>query len=203
MIAPSGRRRRTRARRSRGCRPASAARATGRSSPRPPKSPTERPAGWSSSPTCSAPAGRTSRAPSCRRRCRSCVKDAGAPPANLAVTAVRVETRSRRRLDPQQRARRRGAGRFVSSATAVRLPPRPIRRPPTRSSTCRSRTGRRGQDRSRCRSTIRLDLRADNTRYAVLDPAPRQSALVVTSGTGESGFYLSRALLGRVGRRRG
>ena len=35
---------------------------------------------------------------------------------------------------------------------------------------------------------------ADNTRYAVLDPPRRQSALVVTSGTGESGFYLSRAL---------
>jgi hypothetical protein len=35
---------------------------------------------------------------------------------------------------------------------------------------------------------------ADNTRYAVLDPAQHRAALVVSSGARESGLYLSRAL---------
>jgi hypothetical protein len=40
---------------------------------------------------------------------------------------------------------------------------------------------------------------ADNTRYAVLDPPPHQSTLVVTAGTDGAGFYLSRALAATYG----
>ncbi len=37
-------------------------------------------------------------------------------------------------------------------------------------------------------------LQADNTRFAVVDPAVKQSVLLITSGTNTSGYYVARAL---------
>ncbi len=121
------------------------------------------------------------------------VKDAGVPPANLAVTAIRVEgDRVLASIRNSGREARSGPvrvehdGRTVATATyqaaAESIVEVPIAyRTPGSGSIAVSIDDQAG-------------FGADNTRYAVLDPAPRQSALVVTSGTGDSGFYLSRAL---------
>jgi hypothetical protein len=121
------------------------------------------------------------------------VKDAGAPPANLAVTAVRVERdrviasiRNSGREAKSGPVRVERDGRTVATASyqaaaeSIADVPIAYRTPGTGS------------------IAVSIDdpagFAADNTRYAVLDPPRRQSALVVTSGTAESGFYLSRAL---------
>jgi hypothetical protein len=121
------------------------------------------------------------------------LKDTGAPPANLAVSAVRVEKdRIVASIRNSAREGRSGPirvvrdGRTVAAATyqaiAASVADVPIA----------YRTPGSGS------IAISIDdpggFAADDTRYAVLDPVVDQSALVVTSGTGESGFYLSRAL---------
>ncbi len=121
------------------------------------------------------------------------VKDAGAPPANLAVTAIRVErdrvVASIRNSGSEARSgpvRVEHDGRTVATATyqaaadSIVEVPMAYRTP--------------GSGSISVSIDDQAGFGADNTRYAVLDPAPRQSALVVTSGTGDSGFYLSRAL---------
>ena len=121
------------------------------------------------------------------------LKDAGAPPANLAVTAIRVErdrvfasirNSGREARSGPIRVERDGrtvaTASFQAAAESVVDVPIAYRTPGTGS------------------IAVSIDdpagFAADNTRYAVLDPPRRQSVLVVTSGTGESGFYLSRAL---------
>jgi hypothetical protein len=121
------------------------------------------------------------------------VKDAGTPPPNLAVTAVRVETdRVLASIRNSGRDARSGPirverdGRSVATATYQAAAESIVEVP------IAYRTPGSGS------IAVSIDdpagFGADNTRYAVLEPAPRQSALVVTSGTAESGFYLSRAL---------
>ena len=121
------------------------------------------------------------------------VVDAGAPPPNLAVTGVQVEkdriVASIRNTGGEPRGgqvRVEHEGRTVASAP-YRIPgdsmldvPIAYRVPGSGS------------------IAVSIDdaegFAADNTRYAVLDPARHMAALIVTSGAGDSGFYLSRAL---------
>ena len=121
------------------------------------------------------------------------VKDAGAPPANLAVMAIRVESdrvlASIRNSTGEARSgpvRVERDGRPVATATYHAAPDSIVEVP------IAYRTPGSGS------ISVTIDdpagFAADNARYAVLDPARRPSALVVTSGTPDSGFYLSRAL---------
>jgi hypothetical protein len=121
------------------------------------------------------------------------VRDAGAPEGNLAVTAIRVEPeRVVATIRNGGRDARTGPvrverdGRTVASATyraggesTVEVPI--AYRPPGSGSIAVSIDDPAG-------------FAADDTRFAVLDPPRPESALVVTSGTAASGFFLSRAL---------
>jgi hypothetical protein len=122
------------------------------------------------------------------------IEDAGAPPPNLAVIAVRVEAdgvvASIRNAGPRERggdvrAVRDGQtvanARFTIPAESTADVPIGYRAPSTGS------------------LTVAVDDRdgfaADNARFVLLDPVPRPAALVVTSaGDARSGFYLVRAI---------
>jgi hypothetical protein len=121
------------------------------------------------------------------------VKDAGIPPANLAVMSIRVESdrvlASIRNSAGEARSgpvRVERDGRTVATDTYHAAPDSVVEVP----------IAYRAPGSGSISVTIddAAGFAADNARYAVLDPAGRQSALVVTSGTPESGFYLSRAL---------
>jgi hypothetical protein len=121
------------------------------------------------------------------------VQDAGAPAANLAVIAVRVEPErvvaSIRNSAPEVRAgpvRIERDGRTVATATYQAGPESIVEVP------IAYRTPGSGSIAVAIEDPA--GFAADNTRFAVLDPSRPQSALVVTSGTAESGFFLSRAL---------
>ena len=121
------------------------------------------------------------------------VRDAGAPPRNLSVTAIR--TAGDRVFASVQNSGRdpRGGqlhlerdGRIVGS-TAYLAPAEgtievqiPYRVPATGS------------------LAVALDdgdgFPADNRRFAILDAAAREAVLVITSQAGDSGFYVARAL---------
>jgi hypothetical protein len=119
------------------------------------------------------------------------LEDAGAPPANVAVSGVRVDkdrtVASVRNAGASPRSgqvRVERDGR-IAAAAAYQVPGNSTvdvqilyRAPGTGS------------------ISVSVDdpagFPADDIRYAVLDPAPRQTALVVSSGAGD--FYLSRAL---------
>jgi len=127
------------------------------------------------------------------RQVQVVVKDAGAAPANLAVGAIRVEPdRVLASIRNSAREARSGSvrverdGRTVATATYQAAAESIVEVPIV------YRTPASGS------IAVTIDdpagFPADNTRYAVLDPVGRQSALVVTSGTGTSGFYVSRAL---------
>jgi hypothetical protein len=121
------------------------------------------------------------------------VVDAGAPPPDLAVTGIEVGQErivaSLRNTGPDGRSgqvRLEHQGRLVASA------PYRIAGDATADVAIAYRPPGSGS------IAVSIDdvegFAADNTRYAVLDPAPRQGTLVVTAGTDRSGFYLSRAL---------
>jgi Aerotolerance regulator N-terminal/von Willebrand factor type A domain len=122
------------------------------------------------------------------------VRDVGAPRANLAITAVRVE-RDRlvatvRNAGPAPASgavhvARDGAevatGQYTAAAGVSLDASIPYHAPGSGS------------------LVVSLDdpsgYPADNSRYVLLDPAPRSTVLVITTtGTGGSGFYLTRAL---------
>ena len=127
------------------------------------------------------------------------VRNVGAPSANLAVGAVRV-TEDRvvanvRNAGEQSRTgqvRIERDGRTVATATyAV----------PAGSAvdvTIGYRSPASGS------ISVRLDdpdgLAADNTRFVVLDPAPADLVLLVTSGANDSGFFVAHALAAAAGR---
>lgn len=121
------------------------------------------------------------------------VRDAGAPPANLAVIAIRVEKeRIVASIRNSAREARSGPIRVQRDGRAVEVATYHAGAESVVDVPIAYRTPGSGS------ISISIDdpagFAADNTRYAVLDPAVHQSAIVVTSGTGESGFYLSRAL---------
>jgi hypothetical protein len=139
-------------------------------------------AGWEDEPRAVLP-----------RQLQVVVKDAGAPPANLAVTAIRVERdRVLASIRNSASEARSGSIRVERDGRGVAAAPYQVAAESIVEVPIAYRTPGSGS------IAVAIDdpagFGADNTRYAVLDPAPRQSALVVTSGTGESGFYLSRAL---------
>jgi hypothetical protein len=126
------------------------------------------------------------------------VRDVGAPPANLAVTGIRV---ARERIvatvlntatqarNGQVRIQR--DGRSVAAA-AYSVPPGAIADVPI-------------SYRAPTSGSISVSLDdpegfvADNVRYAVLDPVLPKPVLLVTSGDASSGFFVSRALAAAAG----
>ena len=122
------------------------------------------------------------------------VRDVGAPPGNLAVTAVRVE---RDRLV----ATIRNAGRAPVTGTLhvareggeVASAPYMVQAETTVDAAIAYHAAASGS------LVVSVDdpsgYPADNSRYVLLDPPPRSTALVITTtGSGGSGFYLIRAL---------
>jgi hypothetical protein len=121
------------------------------------------------------------------------VRDVGAPPHNLSVTALRTATdrvvasihnAGREPRSGQVRVER--DGRPVATASYAAQPDSSVDVPiayrvPENGSIAVSVDDAEG-------------LVADNTRFAVLDPVSHQTALLVTSGAADSGFYVARAL---------
>ena len=126
------------------------------------------------------------------------VRDVGTPPANLAVTGIRVASDRIVATVLNTATEARGGqvrierdGRSVATA-AYSVPPGsaaevsiPYRAPTSGS------------------ISILLDDRegfvADNVRYAVLDPVLPKPVLLITSGDTSSGFFVSRALAAAAG----
>jgi hypothetical protein len=121
------------------------------------------------------------------------VRDVGAPPDNLSVTGLRTASdrvvasiRNAGREPRRGQVRVERDGRAVASAPYVAPPDSttdvPIAyRVPENGSIAVSVDDAEG-------------FVADNTRFAVLEPAAHQAALLVTSGAADSGFFVARAL---------
>lgn len=121
------------------------------------------------------------------------VRDVGAPPPNLSVTGIRTDSdRVVASIHNAGRESRSGEvrverdGRTIGTASYAALPDSSVDvsiayRVPANGSLAVSVDDAEG-------------LVADNTRFAVLDPVSHQGALLVTSGSADSGFYVGRAL---------
>jgi hypothetical protein len=121
------------------------------------------------------------------------VRDAGAPTVNAAVTAVRVSAdrvtaaiRNEGKLPWKGDVRVERDGRVVATASAVVAP----------SSSADVAINYRSPSSGSI--AVAIDdpggFNGDNCRFVTLDPTPRSSVLVVTSGAADSGYYASRAL---------
>jgi hypothetical protein len=122
------------------------------------------------------------------------IADAGAPPPNLAVSGVRAEAdrlvasirnAAARERSGEVRATRDGrvvaSARFTAAADSFVDVPMAVTGPASGSLVI-------GVDDA-------SGFEADNARFVMLDPVPRPSALIVTSGADSaSGFYLARAI---------
>ncbi len=121
------------------------------------------------------------------------VRDAGAPPGNVAVTDVRAgpdrvvaTIRNDRKSAWTGDVRIERDGRIVATASTV-VPP-----------ASGSEVAIAYRAPSRGSISVAIDdpagVAADDRRFAVLDPPPRASVLIITSGAAESGYYVTRAL---------
>lgn len=121
------------------------------------------------------------------------VRDAGAPPHNLAVVGVRadgervvasIRNTARQARTGQLRVERDGrvaaATEYTAAGESITEVAIAYRAPGSGS------------------LAVSLDdpegFAADNTRFLVLDPVRLDAALIITTGAGQSGLYLSRAL---------
>lgn len=121
------------------------------------------------------------------------VRDAGAPPGNMAVDAVRVGNdrlvaaiRNEGRAPWTGDVRLERDGRVVATASTV-VPA---------ASTVETPIAWRSPGTGSVTVSIDdpLGFAGDNRRYVITEPAARQSVLVITSGSPESGYYVVRAL---------
>ena len=121
------------------------------------------------------------------------VRDAGAAPTNVAVSAVRVtpvhvvaSIRNEGKTAWSGEVRVERDGRVVARAPAVVAAASELEvpvayHPPATGSIAVSVDDSSG-------------FQGDNRRFAILDPGPRPSVLIVTSGLPESGYFVGRAL---------
>ncbi len=121
------------------------------------------------------------------------VKDAGVAAGNVAVVAVRAGAdRVVASIRNASRAARSGQVRVERDGRAVATAPYAA---PPDSSVDVSIPYRAPRSGSIAVSVDDQDgFAADNTRFVVLEPVTHQSALLVTSGLADSGFYVARAL---------
>jgi hypothetical protein len=121
------------------------------------------------------------------------IRDAGPPPANLSVDAIRVAgDQVVASIHNSGREARTGRVRVEQDERTAASADYTARPDGTTDVAIRYKTPSTGSI-----SVVVDDERgfaADNTRYVVLDPAVHTNVLLVTSGTGDSGLYVARVL---------